>query len=863
MRLAGAPGAPPPPKVAAAFAGGGFPLALRWSSGDSAGLSRAVGVLGCAQFLDAPLLAEAARDEFAQALAHRCASAAEVAALFMAPREELPTGTQQPVNADVAALLAAAPMLGERGERFIAAWAGKESPLSALPMECVKEILGTADAWVSGDPGVSELLQALPPGVGRTAAGRDEALTLQPDEWDAAAAVVAVSRALDVVLARWGRYRRSALLTSALVLLATCERLAPEARVRAIKALTKVAGPDRYAMRALLAVLSASRDSGGTLLEGAAETGDAGKAGSESHIAAAARRLAVDAAWQVRVAACESLALIALPGDTEAVAVLVAATRHGHFEVRNAVVRALGCVAGPCDMGTNKALIRALCDDDWRVREAAAEVLASVAEGASSPLAAPSVERVTTAGAAEMLVPEIADILTHQNADVRQAAGRAIRLLAASCGVLPVAASVVRSLRQPAPGRRVPLLRRPVPEVRGAAVEVLGDVLALLAGVEDGGDGAHRRVFQETLDAIATALPDGSALVRRAAATALSRPDAKSASFPPHARACIVERTLEALAAMRSNPGVGRSSAAEALEVLRFAAERGHPGAAAAAQEVLRQPGSPAGARRAAAAAIGSLATSSQGEATRTLLSALGDSYLQEDVFRALEEISSGGAEEVRALSALPLDRSWPLELRCRALCCLSRVARRGDPAALQTAIDALASSEAGLRREALGVVVRVAEPGDLAMTALIAARLHDSDKDVQRRAMDVYAAVVQPGDTQAVADTLVAHIVGGEFCLRQMAVQTLLRVCKRGDPVLISKVLPWAETGHWPQRQAALEALAALAERGDALVVDAVLQRLADGDETCRQTACEVLSQAAPKQTPPRPRRTVEPGVL
>ncbi|CAK0802954.1 unnamed protein product, partial [Prorocentrum cordatum] len=61
----------------------------------------------------------------------------------------------------------------------------------------------------------------------------------------------------------------------------------------------------------------ASRSSGGALFEGLGPGGGyphGGDGSGESPVASAARRMGVDGAWQVRVAACAALAAVTDPG---------------------------------------------------------------------------------------------------------------------------------------------------------------------------------------------------------------------------------------------------------------------------------------------------------------------------------------------------------------------------------------------------------------------------------------------------------------------------------------------------------------------------------------------------------------------
>lgn len=829
-------------QAASAFQPGGFPLALRWDVGDVEGLARAVAVFICAQFLDAPLLAKAARDEFAVALAMRCGDAAEVAALFeVGPKDDKQiVGGKRPLeqskveqHLDVQDLVARAPALGERGRQFAEVWACGRSPLAGLPEECIRDVLQRADAWVRGDPGVCELLCS----IGRGEPGA-QAITVEED------ALSGLCHAIDIISARSHRYRGSSLILAGLSMLAAAERNPPELRLRAVGALARVARPgDLRVAQTLHEVILASRDSGGALFEGKAitVTDQSAELHIESPVAAAARRMQLDAAWQVRVAACAALVDVAEVGSTDAVQVLCTAVGHGYFEVRVAATRALGRIAHAGDREAASALVAALSDDDWRVRETAVVALTHLVLGAAQ-------ERGPGPQDTGDLIPAICDQLGHRSADVRQSARAVLQRLIAEGDRLRTACVVLLGLTHAAPGRRVPLLRRPMPEVRCAAVEVLGDALGELsaawaADLSEPREGWLEEAIAVGLTQATRALMDRNAVVRHAAALTLGgfRGDR---TLPAIWRERIARAALDTIALLKKAPGV---SPEEALEVLRANAVRGNHAAVAVVMDALQQRGALAGVRRTAAAALTSLVHPGDLTAVNALLGALHetDASVWDELFRGVEAIANGEAFEVEAVTGIALDEAAPIPLRCRALLCLARVARSGNVQAMHCAIVTLGSSDPRLRAEALGLVQRVAEPGDTAAKALVAARLGDCDAEVCKRAMDACESIAGNDDTHMI-EALIEHIVGGEFCLRQMAVRTLQRVARQGHPSMLSKLLPWAEQGHWPQRQAALEALAVLAPRGDQTAVAMLMQRASDSDGTCRQTACEVLGHVA-----------------
>mmetsp|Transcript_5350 Transcript_5350/g.20165 ORF Transcript_5350/g.20165 Transcript_5350/m.20165 type:complete len:1036 (+) Transcript_5350:158-3265(+) len=847
--------------VAAAFQPGGFPLCLRWRQGDMVGIAAAVATLSCAQFLDMPLLTERACDEFAVALAICCADADEVSAYFDVQSEAeasvcVADGmsrsgcTSTDTTEEEHALMAKGPALGNRGRSFIYIWSCGRSPLAQLPAECLQQIVERADAMVRTDNGVCELLALAPASTLLDAVPPQEALgadapatTLAPED---AASAADVCHALDIILARSQRYKGSTLVLAALASHAVSERNAPHLRVRAVRALAHVANVgDAPTSVALRDIISASHDSGGALFEEAeCSSPTNARASGESPVQAAARRMRLDGAWQVRAVACEALVDIATTGDRDAVDVLSRATEHGFFEVRLAAVTALGRIASTGDLEAAMTLVRAVCDDDWRVREAAVEALAKLHVREASCTA----EEGQSLGLAIQLVPAICDHLGNRSADVAQSARAALRCLAEKGNRQVTARAIVRGVSQAVPGRRVPLLRRPIPEVRRAAVDVLGDALQTLsfasAGMQVGASDCVS--VQESLEVglreATRVLSDRSSFVRHAAASALGG-FARNVPFPPDTRKQIVRMALDVLQAPKTPCS---SWPEEAFEVLRSNATPGDQSVIEVAEFALRQLEAPCRVRRLAARTIGSLATPGDVEASKCLLAVIydADADVREEVFRALESVCLGSAAEVEAIAEAAADTAASVQVRCRALQCLSRMAPSGSSVAMKCAIDTLSSNIALLRAEALGVVVRIAEPGDTAAKALVAARLGDNDQEVCRRAMDACETIAEHGDLDVV-DALVEHIVG-ESCLRQVAVRTLQRVCRRGDPAVLSRLLPWLEQGHWPQRQAALEAFAELSAPGDKLAIEAVMQRLSDGDETCRQTACEVLGKVA-----------------
>eukprot|EP00971_Amphidinium_carterae_P116800 2313377-Amphidinium_carterae.1 len=343
---------------------GGLPLALRWDVGDRYGLTHAVDVLRCAQFLDIPLLVNAASCELAAIVVHTCPDADSIDAALTQQ-----SAWQETLDAaaDIDEWMLLAPALGARGLCLVKAWTSHHPAMAGLPSECFRDVLQFADQMVRSDAGVSELLQYMPE-VG------DEACTRTVS----AAVHLIISHAVDVLHARHKRYRHSTLITAALAAHATHEYGCPELRVRMVRTLKEVAKPeDCVAVEALVQVLRASQYAGGLLLEGdPSQPAKLASSTQESPVAAAARRMGLDASWQVRVEACIALETLASSDMLEVIHGLVEAIDHGYFEVRQAAAHAIGRLASPGDTGAETALIRALGDDDWRVRAAAGEALA-------------------------------------------------------------------------------------------------------------------------------------------------------------------------------------------------------------------------------------------------------------------------------------------------------------------------------------------------------------------------------------------------------------------------------------------------------------------------------------------------------
>lgn len=853
-------------QMAAAFQQG-FPLALRWQCGDVKGLQAAVSLLNCAHFLDAQLVAVEACDEVARSLAAG-GDAAKVWEYFGAGLGARVEGTAR-LSDEADELAEQVPILGDRGRALLEIWGDGRSPLAGLPAPCISDILSRAGAIVRRDAGVRELLHLAENRSAISAAAADvpnsplgKALAGPTAEAAAEAAGVGVSNAVDIICARWERYYGCQPLVAALSVLAMSELRPPELRVRCIHTIEQVASPgDACAICALCEILAASRDSGAALCERGAEPsasrGHIGGAGAESPIAAAFRRIKLDAAWQVRAAACAALVKVACASNAEVVQALCAAVDHGYFEVRAAATRALGRVAQAGDCRASESLLAALSDDDWRVREASIEALVKLSSGILPAAGRPGPGCDPPLAAAE-LVPVVCDRLGHKAADVRQAARAALQGMASQCDRFLIARLVVLGVSHAAPGRRVPLLRRPLPEVRQAAVEVLGDALAVLAGGVQHGyalaacspdqNATLPRVgdpFVVGLVSVVRALSDRQAIVRKAGASALGG-FGSGREFPPALGSQIVSHALDVVrAGLKSAPATAMD---EVLEVFRVNAVRGDQAVVTLVQEVLLRCDTTPGTRQAAARTLSGLASRGDQVAMDALLQAAseaGDLVVSEEAFQGIEAISLGEGHEVKALVAVAEAEAVAVAVRRRALRSLARLAQLGDKAALSCAIATLQGSVSALRVEALGVVVRVAEPGDTAAKALVAAHLGDSDQEVCRRAMDACEVVAERGDI-AMIDSLVRHIVCGESCIHQMAIRTLQRVSVRGDPVVLSRLLPWTEHGHWPQRLQAMEALGALAPRGHEAALGAAMRCISDADQLCRQMACEALGQIA-----------------
>eukprot|EP00931_Biecheleriopsis_adriatica_P015991 TRINITY_DN11948_c0_g1_i1.p1 TRINITY_DN11948_c0_g1~~TRINITY_DN11948_c0_g1_i1.p1 ORF type:complete len:1322 (+),score=297.34 TRINITY_DN11948_c0_g1_i1:15-3980(+) len=982
-------------QVSQAFQSGGFPLALRWLPGDAAGLAAGVAVLHCAQFLDMPVLAVAARDELAVTLAYRCSSAKEVSLMFgtsCSTEGESHEGLDVLASDCLHAL--GLSVLGERGRELVALWAGGRSPISALPSECLEDMLLQAGGWVLEDPGVCELLQPFRRIVlnGSEACSDDETATAATtaaststleascfaspedksallgigdlkeiasqvasaaDAKDVSPPVTAadakarrleddtISHALDIVMAHSQRYVGSSLVVAAAAAQALREYAPQALRIRAVKAVLQVASRGDDVAVALLSniILNGLETAEERNSVECLEVASTAPPRAEAANVKLAVNLGLDASWQLRKLTCEAMASLAHPGDASVVAVLVQACRHGFFEVRAAAVCSLGLVALPSNEAVANALVEALEDDDWSVRAEAGDALSSLACGrpppdASGPDASESSAadnqtrlRKNAVSTAVGLVPHILERLIHKNSDVRQAARVAVRKLGVRCqDPRAVAAEAARSVSQAAPGRRVPLWKRPSAEVRAAAVEVMGDALLALGAYAEADPAAF-----EVLECLERALVDRSASVRCAASVALGQPGASGKGilqrFPPwllarvpEIAASAVETALKGLSATptsenappspsrcspqaspkasensrfsplargTSRPGIGsptgssigvvtgQSNPEEALQLLLHSAEVGEPRAVDVAVRAL-QPCSEAarlspGARKAAAAALGGIASPGDPSSTAALLTALEDpdEEVAQECFASLDALlpstlsntpEHGTAREdaVVQLARLAKEEHVPLSKRCRALQSLARQAPRGDATALDCVIAVLRSSEAALRSEALAVVVRVAEPGSTAARALVTACLRDSDDAVRQRAMDACEAMAlglasengscasgsQSGADAEMVEALVSHIATGGYCMRQMATRTLQRVCRRGHPAVLGTLLPWLETGHWPQRQAVLEAVGSLAAPGDPHALRAVERKMSDPNEMCRQTACETIGQ-------------------
>eukprot|EP00747_Dinoflagellata_sp_TGD_P220336 gnl/TRDRNA2_/TRDRNA2_92343_c0_seq1.p1 gnl/TRDRNA2_/TRDRNA2_92343_c0~~gnl/TRDRNA2_/TRDRNA2_92343_c0_seq1.p1 ORF type:complete len:1120 (+),score=248.50 gnl/TRDRNA2_/TRDRNA2_92343_c0_seq1:393-3362(+) len=885
----------------------------------------AVDLLCAAQYLDLGILSEAATVDFAVAIAISCASGDDAAALFGDSTEaDLPAVDIWESGEAETLLREAAPLLGERGRRVLKAWTNPRCEFSRLPPDCIRDILVSADALVREDAGVSELLavssgcsdrrcedQVFPDlcnegspdssdmrSIGRRVevdgiflpvvwppGGLEEDYTRQRE----------VCHAMEVVHARCPRYRGSRRIVAALSSLAVPEHGTLSLRMQAIRTLRLIALPgDLIARRALLLVI-ASRCPDSLLLGlgGASynvEQADASAPGCvESPTTAAARRMSVDGAWQLRAAACVALEALAAPEDEEVLEALAGLVQHSYFEVRRAAVQALRCLTRPANSGATTALAAALGDDDWRVRDEAGEALGCLAAAAGPDVGGP-------AGAAADLVCMVCGWLVNDNPDVRQSARSALRVLTQHCGAQATANALVRATSRP-DECGISLLMHPTCELRAAVVQALGDALSTLAAsvnkagtqlscsqatagtvaesetgnaIDEVAEAETSNAIEEVLRAVSGALLDSSSLVRRFCAEALVTASAAGNSKAPTVdiRQRVAMLAMETAAAAAAHGPECSEAEETALEVLGATASRGDDAAVAVAVAALQRPSALPSARRAAAVALGTLtAPENDGTVAVALAEALRDTEVQREAAAALERLPvvpampmleqpvlpdeeielPGGADEVETLLSVASDSEAPTTGRRCALRCLRRVAQQGNSAVLAAMLILLESPDAGIRGDALCVVARVAEPGDERAKNPVIAALDDSEPEVRARAVAACEALAERGDLH-MADAIAAHVVGVEHCQRQAALRTLQLISGDGHhpPAMVHAVIPWLTHGHWPRRQAALEALPVLARRGDPQVIEAVLRRLNDSDETCRYMACEVLGQIA-----------------
>jgi HEAT repeat protein len=835
--------------LAASFAlsPGGLPLSFRWTPDDREGLATAVSFLRCTQFLDIPILSDAACDDMAAVLAHRCADGAQVAALFGvgdATEQDLcgPFRTAGAAGVDIGELLLASPMLGYRGRCFIAAWATESSTLSQMPFESAREVLSRADAMVREDAGVRELLAAAGVSglVGELSTSENMVLSSSgsSDAIDVPWILLSQGQAITVVKSRCVRYRGSSLLTLALAAQAVPEIGNVDVRMQSVQALGHIAcSGDEFAKKTLQSILGAAQ-----FLHRPPKHDDL-EGDSESPAAAAARRWGLDDASPVRTAACEVLGKLGGDDgiDTAALESVSGLADHRNFDVRQAVTVMLGRIAKPGDVVATEVLIKALGDDDWHVRGAAVMAICQFAGRRC----------VDSVSGEAQLIPAICARLTDLKSDVRQSVRGAIAALTSQGGPA-VARVVIRSLIHAELGRRVPLLRRPSADVRSAVVEAIGDAVKFSVCLDNSqsqspnsrNDGA----LEEGVRAICGCLSDRSDLVRRAVLQSLNA--WVSSEIPGKVSKQIMELAIAAAAADSSG-----GSSEEALHVLGAVAQRGDELATEAACKSLSSPRASPKVRLAAVTVLGQVAAKGNAHASTALVRSLCDPDVDVEraAFHALKSVVESSAEELAddidryKFSLIAIVSDLEAASRCRgyALQCLTWVAHRGESATLTCAMSALTSADSELRCYALGLIARVAEPGDAVVEDAVVARLSDSDVQVCERALGVCEVLINCSDGHVV-DAIAALVVSPEYCVRQTGLRTLLRICGRGNNIATSRVLPWLDTGHWPQRRAALEALLVIAAPGDPEVLKRVLRHTDDNDALCRQMACEVLSKVA-----------------
>lgn len=686
-----------------------------------------------------------------------------------------------------------------------------------------------------------------------------------------------LSRAMGLVAARHEKYRGSRLLIGALVSLAVNEKEARNVRVFAVRILKNVAHPgDTETVDALILVLNTGRVAGGALLREAGAPEDATAEG-------VARRLGLDSCCEVREAACAALERVALPGDVRALEALAGLVGHSNFEVRRAAVASLSRIAPPGDLCAMVALAKALRDDDWRVREAAGAALAQLAAAGDGPAAEAGGSAVAVLshpatssvdGSAQSIIAATCRCLTDSNPDVRRSARSAIQACVAQCGALFVATLLLPVLaaeggppgaEESHPKVGTPMLAWSEEEaVRVSVLEVMGDALRALVAARTQSAGEVHEVPEVALSrlrdivvgdfggieqtavllgamlaVLGEGLADAASEVRLAATESLVFCGGGS-SLPPDVQARIVQ--LAAGVAIRAP-----ATACEALEVLRSLACHGDATAIAAAQGVL-QSGGDYISSRSACETLRDIAAVGDEVSAFVLCETLKEPELQPDALAALDAIAVGSAVEIQALTALAAGHEAPPERRAQALRCLTRFVQVGDSGALALATQLLEDADSGLRSEALLTAARLAHRGDAKVQAAVINTLRtDEDPIVRERAAVACEALLEHGETDVI-ETIVGHAVRGEFGTRQSGLRTLERIAGSGvqAQVAVSALVPWMDTGHWPQRQGATEAVGRLATRGDAFVVDALLRRLHDSDENCRLTACETLQLVA-----------------
>jgi len=821
-------------RVAEAYMGGGFPLALRWEAGDRRGLTAAVSMLCCAHFLDVPDLVAAACVELAVTVLHNRNSAVEVAAqLGVSPMAAALDTAPLP---EVEDLVASASALGDRGGTAAAAWASEDCPLSRLSVDVMRDVLSAADELTCHDPSVCEVLAAVHaldlPETAEAQATGDEGTM-----WTSPLALSKVCRALDMLAWRSERYKGSALLVDALasLLVAESAKVTTDVRRRAMRTLSNLAHPgDAEALAALVAVLEAGHtDRGAIPMDG--------EKPAESQADFSARCIGLDSGWELRTSACTALEVLALRGSTDVVAASAPLLSHGFVEVRLAAVHLLSHVAGAGDGVAATAVVRALRDDDWRVRNGASKALARLAaDGAKAE--------------AKDLVERICACLSDPNPDVR------LSVRSALCECAKVRGDVFCIARSHLDSK----LRTSEPVTRETIVDTLGDALAELGAKgfdskDAQGDSALNKAdtLCSVLELLIESLRDTETLVRQAAARALGNGSAG------HGRALLPKAVRRRIAALVTEVVASSDDdsfpAAEALDVIRFNAARGDVAAVGAICRVLQeQPEHEAcseqigqsqkvQARRAACVALRDVVEPGDSLAVGVLAHALSDPTVQDEAVKTLDVVALGRGTETVALQALVADCDSPNAARGQALRCLTRTGTpTEDGDVLATALTLFDAEDPSLRGQALLSAAKLASRGDeVTKAAVIETLRKDRHPEVLERAVLAAEALLERGD-EDVIEVIVGHVIRGEFCTRQAGLRTLQTIAGHSNPKVISFLLPWLDHGHWPQRQAALQALTIVVARGNERVVAAVVKRLDDSDETCRVAACEALAKLA-----------------